>query len=226
MKRIVLFVEGEGDADAVPKLVKQLLTEQNAWDAVNLDENTFRVGEVSKLVKDNYREWKRKLAASLKRRSVGAVLLLLDGDTNTPASKAFCAVETAKSLAREAKDVGGGTRFSVAIVFARQEFESWLIAGIEALAGQRLPDGPAIRTDVKAPAGDLDESPRDAKGWLNGVIEGGYRPTRDQGALTGLAVVDLSHIRNRKLNSFERLESAVSQVVSAIRSNKHVATPS
>jgi hypothetical protein len=46
MKRIVLFVEGEGEADAVPKLVKRLLSEQNAWDAVSLDENTFRVGEV------------------------------------------------------------------------------------------------------------------------------------------------------------------------------------
>lgn len=31
MKRIVLFVEGEGEAEALPKLVKQLLTEQNAW---------------------------------------------------------------------------------------------------------------------------------------------------------------------------------------------------
>ena len=71
MKRLVLFVEGEGEAEAVPRLVKRLLTEQNAWDAVSLDDNTFRVGEINKLVKDNYREWKRKLAASLKRRDVG-----------------------------------------------------------------------------------------------------------------------------------------------------------
>jgi hypothetical protein len=55
VKRIVLFVEGEGEADAVPKLVKRLLTEQNAWDAVWLDEAAFRVGHVNWLVKDEYR---------------------------------------------------------------------------------------------------------------------------------------------------------------------------
>jgi hypothetical protein len=49
MKRIVLFVEGEGESDAVPKLVKKLLTEQNAWDVVFLDDAPFRVGEVTKL---------------------------------------------------------------------------------------------------------------------------------------------------------------------------------
>ena len=30
MKRVVLFVEGDGDAIAVPKLAKDLLTEANA----------------------------------------------------------------------------------------------------------------------------------------------------------------------------------------------------
>src|SRR5271165_1097694 len=100
MKRIVLFVEGEGEAEAVPKLVKRLLTELNAWDAVGLDENTFRVGQVNKLAKDNYREWKRKLAASLKRRNVGGVLLLLDGDVKKAGADAFCAAKVAQSLAR------------------------------------------------------------------------------------------------------------------------------
>jgi len=204
MKRMVLFVEGEGEAEAVPKLVKRLLTEQNAWDAVSLDEQTFRVGGVNRLVKDKYREWKRKLAASLKRRNVGAVLLILDGDVKQFEGDVFCSAKVARSLASEAASVGGGVTFSVAVVFARQEYESWLIAGIDSLAGQRLPDGRLIAKDAKAPQGDLEVTPRDAKGWFSAVIEGGYKPTRDQAALTDL--LDLQAVRERKLRSFQRLE--------------------
>src|SRR5229473_3293754 len=102
MKRIVLFVEGEGEAEAVPRLVKRVLTEQKAWDAVSLDPDTFRVGEVNKLVKDKYHEWKRKLAASLKRRNVGGVLLVIEGDVKKVEGVAFCAAKVAKSLASEA----------------------------------------------------------------------------------------------------------------------------
>jgi hypothetical protein len=180
MKRIVLFVEGEGESDAVPNLVKRILTEQNAWDAVFLDENTFRVGEVSKLVKNKYDHWKRKLAASLKRPNVGGVLLLLDGDVKKIGGEEFCAAKVARSLAGEAKAAGGGARCSVAVVFARQEYESWLIAGVASLAGKRLPDGRIIAADAKPPAGDVEEGPRNAKGWFSGVVEGGYKPTRDQ----------------------------------------------
>lgn len=223
MKRIVLFVEGDGEAEALPKLVKWVLTEQKAWDAVILDPDTFRVGEINKLVKDEYREWKRKLAASCKRRDVGGVLLVLDGDAKKVGGTAFCAAAVAISLAREAATVGGGAKFSVAVVFAMQEFESWLIAGVESIAGKRLPDNRKIAADAKAPIGNLEESPRNAKGWFTKVVEGGYKPTRDQAALTDLVSFDF--VRQRELRSFQRLESAVTELVSAIRTNKHVATP-
>ena len=86
------------------------------------------------------------------------------------------------------------------------------------------PFGRMIAKDAKAPQGDLEESPRDAKGWFSDVIEGGYKPTRDQAELTEL--VDLQAVRKRKLRSFRRLESALAQLVSAIRSEKHLVTPS
>lgn len=174
-------------------------------------------------MKSEFREWKRKLAASIKRPNVGAVLLLLDGDTKKTGPNQFCAATVAKAFAFEAKAAGAGTTYSVAVVFARQEFESWLIAGAASFAGNDLPDGRVIASEAKSPDGDLEESPRDAKGWLNGMIEGGYKPTRDQAALTDL--VDLSMIRGRNLRSFRRFESALSELILAIRSGKHVATP-
>ena len=81
MKRIVLFVEGEGEADAVPNLVARLLQEQNVWE-VFVDPKPFRVGQINKLLKADYREWKRKLQACLKRPNVGGVLLVLEVDPN------------------------------------------------------------------------------------------------------------------------------------------------
>lgn len=64
MKRLSLFVEGEGEAEAMPTLVRRLLTERGDWQDISLDNNPFRVGEVSRLVKDDFREWKRWLGAA------------------------------------------------------------------------------------------------------------------------------------------------------------------
>ncbi len=224
MKRIVLFVEGEGEANAVPHLVAKLLTEQSGWDAVFVDQHPFRVGEVNRLVKEDYREWKRKIGASLKRSDVGGILLLLDGDIKRVGNAPFCAANVACALAEEAKTVGGGSTFSVAIVFARQEYESWLIAGIESLKGKTFPDGRLFPEDIVPPSGNLEESPRDAKGWLRQAIPGGYRPTRDQSTLTQW--LDPQAVRARKIRSFHRLDSAISELISAIREEDHVVTPS
>jgi Domain of unknown function (DUF4276) len=224
MRRLILFVEGEGEADAVPTLVRRLLTEQGDWYDVLLDDSPFRVGSVDKLVKADFHDWKRFLRASLKRPNVGGVLLILDGDIAKVAGKDFCAAAVAKSLVGAAMHVGAGETFSVAVVFARQEYETWLIAGVASLAGQRLPDGRLIVSNAKAPDGDLELSPRDAKGWLRAIVEGGYKPTRDQAALTRL--VDLEVIRARKLRSFRRLESAVSSLREAIRCNSPIVSPS
>jgi hypothetical protein len=224
MKRLVLFVEGEGESDAAPRLIKRLLDEHNAWDVLWLDENPFRVGEVTRLLKDDSREWKRKLAASAKRSSLGGVLLILDGDLRSIGQRAFCTAEVARSLAQESRTVGGGAEFSVAIVFARQEFESWLIAGFESLAGKLLPDGRRIAAcEQHRPPPNTEDGPRDAKGWLSKAIDGGYKPTRDQALLTNL--VDLAVIRDRRIRSFLRLESAVSALVNAIRSGVHTVSP-
>ena len=189
MRRLILFVEGDGEADAVPTLVKRLLKEKGEWHDILLDDDPFRVGSVDKLVKADFRNWKRFLGASLKRPNVGGVLLILDGDIEKVGGKEFCAAAVAKSLAGAAMHVGAGETFSVAVVFARQEYETWLIAGVASLAGQRLPDGRLIKPNAKAPEGDLEASPRDAKGWLRAIVDGGYKPTRDQAALTRL--VDL-----------------------------------
>lgn len=223
-KRLVLFVEGEGDREAVPVLVRRLLTELKAWDSVFLDPRPFEVGSLGKLVKKDCRNWIRWLQAAAKRGSLGGVLLLLDGDEDRVAGKLFCAAEAARMLAREARQARAGELFSVAAVFACQEFESWLIAGVESLAGEKFSDGrPGVTGGTTPPAQDLELTPRDAKRWLSRVIQSGYNPPRDQAALTEL--VDLDLIRSRPMRSFRRLESAIQELVTAARSDTPVATP-
>ena len=223
MSRIVLFVEGEGERHAAPILVKRLISERAGWQGITLDPNPFRVGSLHRLFKANFRDWKRLLEASARKGDLGGVLLILDGDAEKFDGEKFCSARVARAFASEAQRVGAGSTFSVAVVFALQEFETWLIAGIASLAGKKLPDGRLFNPGAKAPVSNLEESPRDAKGWLGKFVAGGYRPTRDQAALTEL--VELNAIRSRQLRSFRRLESAVDKLVHAIRTNQHVVSP-
>ncbi len=135
-KRLVLLVEGQGDVEAAPVLVGRFLKEYSAFDAVFLDSHPpFRVGEFSKLVKGDFGEWRRLLQAAVTtRKNVGGCILLLDGDSPHQVEKQpFCAMRAARRLAAEAQKVGAGSLFSVAIVFACMEFESWLIGGVQSL---------------------------------------------------------------------------------------------
>ena len=77
---------------------------------------------------------------------------------------------------------------------------------------------------VVPPNGDLEQTVRDAKGWLSKVMTSGYSPSKDQEPLTRL--IDLDVIRSRQLRSFRRIDSAVSQLVETFRTGQHILTPS
>lgn len=220
MKKIVSFVEGEGDADAVPILLRKIVAGQNACDSVTIDPSPFRVGQVNKLRKNGFSEWRNKIRAALKKPDVGGILLLLDGDVDLPRKEPFCAMSVAREFAREARSVGAGAKFSVACVFACLEFESWLIAAAAGMV--KLPAGRVLTLPPQLPA-DPETAPRSAKAWLNGVLSGGYRATLDRSVLT--QAIDLDVLRSANLRSFRRCEDAVAELVAAIRTGKQIASP-
>ena len=225
-KRLILFVEGEADARALPILVKHLLTELQAWEHVFLDPKPFLVGNVAEITRDDGKRWVRYLQDARRRGNLGGVLLVQDGDLKRMRGEDFCPWRFGTQLAAWSKEAGGGSLFSVASVFACMEYESWLIACADQLAGLPLPDGrPGIRVGTVAPGGNLEEAPRDAKGWLDDCMDGGYKNTRDQGPLTQLMLSHLHAVRERALRSFRRLETALHQLVQGIREGNHVATP-
>jgi hypothetical protein len=227
-KRLVLFVEGEGDAEAVPLLVKRLLNDidPSPWDCLFLDNDVMRVGGVPALTGRREAEWARFIGAACRRPRLGGILLVLDGDVPPAGQRVFCPGEVGRDLSRRAREAGAGSLFSVASVFALQEYESWLIGGVESLAGRPLPDGrPGIRAGTQAPD-DLERTIRGAKQWLGRHMESRtYKETLDQEALTRLLIEDLGPLRQYGMTSFLRLERALRQLVDGIRSGNHIATP-
>lgn len=224
-KRLVLLVEGDGDVQAAPILLKRLLADYGAFDVVRLDPHPLRVGEYGKICRNGFSEWHRFLQVAAKRGDLGGCLLMLDGDSRaTTAGQPFCAQVAARFLANEARKAGGGSLFSVAIVFACMEFESWLIAGAPMLAGKSFADGrKELPERIEAVPADPESAPRDAKGWFRRIMKTGYKPTRDQAELTRL--LDLPAVRQRGMRSFRRLEHAVKELVEAVRCGEHRVTP-
>jgi hypothetical protein len=228
LKRLLLFVEGQGDNAAAPPLISHLLSECSASDCLFLDSAPFMVGNVADLIRGRNPRFERYLGAARKKQSLGGVLVLLDGDVRLPGKEVFCAKGLAYELSEVARRQGAGATFSLASVFAMQEYESWLIGGVEALAGQPLPpdNRPGIRAGTMPPDGNLELRPRDAKGWLKQhMASRSYKVTIDQEPMTRLLVRCLDPLRRRGMRSFQRLEAAVRALVIAIRSGQHIVTP-
>lgn len=217
-EQLVFLVEGAGDCDGVPILAKRILKRHFGADySLRVDDRPLTVGHLSKLTGRHAQEWSKKLRAALmSRRAPGAIVLLLDGDLDhapppAPPKTPFCPGSVAQFLAREARHAGAGHVFSVAVVFACPEFESWLIAGREGFADQ-------LKPQLNSPP-SIEK--RDAKGWLASAIQTSYRPSQDQGRLAKLA--DLDGMRD--VRSFLRFEKTLKLLVEAHARNERIVTP-
>ena len=226
-KRLVLFCEGQGDEGASRLLVDRLLTQLDRTRRhLFLDPDSFRIGDLTKLVNKDRKKfekkegetfWVNKLASAAKRKNVGAMLLLLDGDYDgelfhtSDGHRSFCAKDFALLLAQQAQSAGAGRNFSLAVVFARQEFESWLIAGCPEFH-EYAPKKP-----------EEIEKLRGAKEWIGKHRHSFYKPTRHQAELT--QTLDIHAPLLNQMRSFQRLKNAMSQLVQAVCENQPVCTP-
>jgi len=221
IKRLTLLVEGDGDAKAAPTLVSRLL-EKHGGSAVLFPDEPMRVGNLFNLVRQgNETEWLRFVRAAAKRKDLAGIILLIDGDCDgepvftSQGRKRFCAATIAEFMASRATEAGAGALFSLAVVFARQEYESWLIAGNTSM-NLRLRAGVALLD------GDLEVAPRGAKEWLVSHRQGGYKPTQHQKELT--QSLDL-HVLQQKMRSFRHLEKALCEIIVATREGRYVLSP-
>lgn len=232
MKRLVILGEGHGEVSALPVLARKILREKDAAQQLFVDDEIIRAHNASGLVKWNkdqkqadFDEWFKRIRIAARRSNLGELLAVFDGDAKTfpaGAPAPFCAATAAKLMASEATRIGAGKNFSLAIVFACIEYETWVIAGAESLAGKSFSDGRPILPDgMKFPRGDPESH---GKRWLEQNCLAGYRPTRDQCPMTEL--VDLTTIRSKNLRSFSRLDHAFEEILDAVSRNICIVTPS
>ena len=229
MKRLVLIGEGQGEVHALPVLVGKILLSKDRNSTLFVDKDVIRFASSRVLRPDKSRqrpdftEWIKAVTIAARRSNVGAVLAVYDGDLKffPPGSDLpFCAAIVAKSLATAATTAGAGKTFSLSVVFALAEYETWLVAGAESLKGRYLTNGrTAISTNAVFPPGDPESH---GKSWLEHNCPN-YRPSRDQSALTEL--LDIECVRSKKLRSFQRFEHALDQLLQAVTDNTHISTP-
>ena len=185
MPTIVTIVEGRGEVDAVPVLIRRIAAIA-APGAVLQVPRPIRVIR-SRFLKENELERYVDLAAR-QAGPDGRVLIILDADDDCPPARASEILLRATSARRDRP---------IQVVLARREYEAWFLAAAGSVAGYR-----GLRRDTTAPQDP--ESVRNAKGWLTSHMPPGraYKETRDQPALTN--IFDLDQAR-RGAPSFDKM---------------------
>jgi hypothetical protein len=196
MPRIAAIVEGHGECEAVPILVRRIARTLDPALAPVVHP-VIRVPG-SKLVKQGEIERAIELAAR-KNSGQGGIFVLLDCDDGCPA-------EQGPSLLRRA--IQARPDLPLAVVFAKREFEAWFLAAAESLRGHR-----GLPADLTGPPDP--EAIRGAKEWLQNRMppRQGYAESSDQPALT--ALFDLNAAR--RADSFDKCHREISRLLSLIR---------
>jgi hypothetical protein len=163
---IASIVEGHGEVEALPFLVRRILSEQNPPCFADVPRpRRVPKGSLIKLE-----------VAGNQIQAQGAILVVIDSDGEPP-----CVI--GPQLLARAKAARADT--PIGIVLPHCEWENWYLAAAESLAGCR-----GLLPDIAAP--EHPESIRGAKEWLTKRMHPGraYSPTADQAALA--ASLDLA----------------------------------
>ncbi len=189
------IVEGHGEVAAAPVLLRRLLAEANC--------HHIQVGRPIRRTQSQFRGQKEvQKAVQLARLQpdCSAIVLLFDGEDD-------CPKELAAQVRNWAHAAAQGTPCDVVVAY--REYETWFLAALESLRGER-----DIRNDAAAPTNP--EQRRDAKGWLEEFMppDRAYSETGDQPALSAKFDLGLAHQRNR---SFRKLVKAIGDMLTQLQ---------
>ena len=181
---IVPIVEGQGDVEAVPILLRRLLYERAEHFGLYVAK-PIRVPR-DKLLKQGVLERYVELAVQT-REGCEAVLVLFDADDDCPAQLGPKLTERAKTA----------TGLPILVALAKTEFESWFVGSIESLR-----DTCSIDPSAESPADP--ESIRGAKGWIRKRMPSNrcYSEPTDQPTLAAKFDIDIA---SEHCPSFRRL---------------------
>ncbi len=180
-----LIVEGHGDVEGVPALVRNHFARVGIFAQVL---KPMRVPRTKVAPRFNDVE---NAVRFLALKEAERILLVMDADDD-------CPVELSENLAARMGKVSGSST-TVAAVMACREFEGWFLAGLESLRGSR-----GIPMDASF-GGDCEKI-RGAKEVLTALMPSGisYSETVDQPALASVLDTQTARSRSRSLDKFLR----------------------
>jgi Domain of unknown function (DUF4276) len=193
--RIGCIVEGHGECESVPILIRRIAHELDPGLKVQIP-HPVRVTK-SRLLKAGELEKAVDLAA-MNVGGNGGILVIVDSDDDCPAS---LGPELLRRTQAARSDLPSG------VVLPNKEFESWFLAAAQSLRGHgRFPD------DLESPA--QPEAVKGAKEWLGKRARGGaYSSNVDQASLTSV----FSFVLARRAPSFDKCYREVVRLLVAIR---------
>lgn len=183
------IVEGHGEVDSVPLLVRRVATERSLRYPQVLP--PWRIPR-SKLVKSGELE---KAVELIARRvgEGGGILILIDAYDDCPAGLGPELLERARAHRPDR---------AIEVVLANREYEAWFLAAAVSLRGSG-----GLPADLEPPPDP--EAVRDAKRWLGDRMPNGYSPPVDQPKLTATFSLDEA----RTARSYCKLERAVAAML-------------
>ena len=186
MPTISCIVEGQGDVQSIPLIIRRIAYETAVYD---LTIRPIRISR-TKLVRAGELERAIELGARL-AGAAGGVLVVVDADDDCPG-------QLGPTLQQRA--VNARPDVPSRVVLAAKEKEAWYIAAIESLRGRR-----GLPRDVTRP--ENPEGIRAAKEWIGRRMEQkGYSEITDQAAFAQL--FDFTAAR-QFARSFGKLEREV-----------------
>ena len=189
------IVEGHGDVQALPVLLRRLLVEAGTT-MVDIG-RPIRLPR-GKLVLEN--EVRKVVRLALVQQNCGAILILFDGDTDCPA-------ELGPEI--QAWALASAGNIPCEVVIAHREYEAWFLAAIESVRGCR-----GIRSDAEPHPSP--EEPRGAKEQLEARIRAGrsYIERTDQPALSAMFSMPDAY---RRSSSFRKLARSLGVLLSNLQ---------
>jgi hypothetical protein len=196
--RIVPIVEGHGEVDAIPVLLRRLFMD---WDRHDLLNEIGKPQRKKRTKITKLGELENEIAFAATEEGCEAILVIIDADDD-------CAAELGPALLKRSRKARADIKIIVAL--AVREYESWLIAGLSSLVTRgKLPQG------VKPP--ENIESIRGAKEWLEDKMGRAYQETVDQASFTATFNIEEASKHSR---SFRHFIKAVKNIVDKLPEKK------
>ncbi|MGH2409845.1 MAG: DUF4276 family protein [Chloroflexota bacterium] len=205
MPDIACIVEGQGDEQALPILIRRVSQLLNPPRVINVF--VSKRASRDKLIGHGGIEAAVEEAAR-STDSGDAILILLDADDACPAALGPDLLSRARQVRPDR---------SISVVLAKREFEAWFVAACTSLRGRR-----GFAPDTMPPVDP--EGIRDAKGWLGKQIPHGrkYSETADQPAFAAIFSIEAA----RQADSFDKCYREIKSLIESTTGNQSQETTS